>query len=51
VILNPGYIAVYATPGGAAVLAVEIVGFVWGQRLMRRLSLMNLPGRLLGSER
>ena len=49
VLLNPAYVAVYVTPGGAAILCVEVLGFAWGLILMRKMSLMNLPGRLLGS--
>jgi Flp pilus assembly protein TadB len=51
VLLNPGYVAAYATPGGAAILLVEVLGFSSGLILMRRMSLMNMPARLLGHER
>ena len=48
---NPAYLRPYADPLGAVVLAVVVVGFTVGLHLMRRLSAVVPPARLIGGVR
>lgn len=45
---NPVYLLPYVAPLGAVVLALEVVGFTIGLHLMRRLSSVAAPARLIG---
>lgn len=51
VVTNPAYLRPYADPVGAAVLGLVIAGFMVGLHLMRRLSTVAVPARLIGGAR
>lgn len=51
VIMNPTYLAPYADPIGAVVLMMEAVSFTVGLHLLRRMSAVPVPARLIGSTR
>lgn len=50
-VTNPAYLRPYAEPAGAAVLVLEALGFIVGLHLMRRLSTVAAPARLIGGAR
>lgn len=51
VIMNPTYLGPYVDPIGAVVLMMEAVSFTVGLHLLRRMSAVPVPVRLIGSTR